>query len=141
MLLIAWFTCENINFLSFLQMDQSTNAHDFDLQLENNEQIYFHVLKFDRSFFLWIGTSAQFGDLSLALPSFDRSDDVTSKSCKLLGNKSERFGETLAQKLSSKTNCQVFVSCHLSADVDENLHRNIELKIFDELKKFPEKFL
>lgn len=121
----------------------SPNSHDFCLVYGEGDQqrIYFHLLKFDHSFFLWIGATATLKDICLSMPNMDENDKTLSRSCKLLGDKSDTFGEYLAAKLSKKTNLQVFVSSNLSTAADDPLKRNVEMRIFEELKNLPEKFL
>lgn len=117
-----------------------TPVHDFSLSL-GSSTVYYHVVKLESSFFVWIGN--EMGTLdSMAVGVRLEAFNGDPCSTKLFGDRTAEFAESISMKLTKKTNQQVFVSSSFSsANTSAEDLQKVECRLFEELKMHPEKFL
>uniref|UniRef100_A0A915IR26 Uncharacterized protein n=1 Tax=Romanomermis culicivorax TaxID=13658 RepID=A0A915IR26_ROMCU len=115
-------------------------GHDFHLLLPDQSQISFHSFKFSENVtFIWFGVKSQLDHLSSA---FCCSND-SSIGLQISDNPlCDKIAQNMAQKL--KNNKQIFVSSDMDLDDhgkdNQLIEQLIRVRIFEEMKKFPEKF-
>ncbi len=92
--------------------------------------VFFQILVMNRSYFVWIGSSAgSFDMLDLSMAS---STDVLPVSTSLIGNDSDTVGLALSNKLAMKLKTQVYVSFNLPGNQSallQELERILFLKL------------
>lgn len=95
--------------------DPSVSMHNFSEKLLD-KKVHFQILKLKDSFFLWIGLDRSMKNLSVALPlQLTRAESSSVAVSQLLGDTDDSSSNSLAARLSKRTNQQVFVSCNLPA--------------------------
>lgn len=109
------------------------NLHLFKDKIMDTE-VYFQVLKLTDSFYLWVGKSNSFGDLSVAMAVIGKNTSSTN----LIGN-SESHSMVLAERLCKKTGKQVFVGGDFKT-FDQLLIPLLEKRIVEEMQTNPDKF-
>ncbi|XP_076844161.1 proteasome assembly chaperone 4 isoform X2 [Brachyhypopomus gauderio] len=110
-------------------------VHDFSEKILE-QLVHFHVMKLDGGFFLWVGASAVLGNMALSMSSARESLPLCTL---VLGDSSETTPSSLAQRLTKKTDKQVFVSYNLPT-TDSNLTLLVENRIKKEMELHPDKF-
>ena len=112
--------------------DPCVKIHTFQEKIMEST-VYFQVIKLQDSFFLWLGKSKQFGDLSVAITMMGK----TPSSSVLVGQ-SDSYTVLMARRLSKLTGKQVFVSGDLNFDSLEI--PLVEKCIAEEMKNNADKF-
>ena len=111
----------------------SFTVHTFSEKILDGD-VYFHVLGMSESFYIWIGKSDNFGELSVAMAMKEKQPSSTV----LIGGSASQT-VTLAERLSKRTGKQVFVS----GEIDSFSHLElplIEKKLAEEMKAKPDMF-
>lgn len=124
-------TLNNMESVSYLP--PSISVHTFSDKVMDTD-IYFQVVKLTDSFYLWIGKSNNFGDLSVAMATISKTISATN----LCGG-SESHSVVLAERLCKKTGKQVFVGGDMQK-FDQILYPLLEKRIIEEMQTNPEKF-
>ncbi|XP_066533407.1 proteasome assembly chaperone 4 [Hoplias malabaricus] len=114
---------------------EAITVHDFSEKLLE-QVVHFHVMKLSGGFFLWVGTSPVLSNLAVSLIS---KFDSMPLSTLVLGDSSDTTPNSLAQRLTKKTEKQVFVSYNLPM-TDSRLTLLVENRIKKEMELHPEKF-
>ncbi|XP_072535535.1 proteasome assembly chaperone 4 [Salminus brasiliensis] len=114
---------------------EGISVHDFSEKLLE-QAVHFHVMKLTGGFFLWVGTSPVLSNLAVSMNS---KFDSTPLSTLVLGDSSDTTASSLAQRLTKKTEKQVFVSYNLPM-TDSNLTLLVEKRIKKEMELHPDKF-
>lgn len=109
-------------------------VHTFSEKIMDSN-VFFQVIRFDGGIYLWIGTSAGFGDLTLAMKNKYSAEPILTT---LLGA-SDSQCNGIAQRLAKRTNKQVFVGGSLS--YNQLMLPLIEKRIGEEIKAHPEIFI
>ncbi|XP_072013507.1 proteasome assembly chaperone 4-like [Amphiura filiformis] len=121
--------------LSVTTTDTKLGVHNFTENILD-QNVYFHVLKLEGSFYLWIGLKpARMDNLAVAMAT--RLDQVPCSSA-LLGDRTNLISTNLAQKLAKSTGKQVFISCSLPDN--RMLLPLVEKRLHEELQTNPDKF-
>ena len=111
----------------------SFSVHNFTDKILDSD-VYFHVMKMTESFYLWVGKSDRFGELSVAMTWKEKQ---LSSTVLIGGNASQTA--SLAERLSKRSGKQVFIG----GEMDDFSHLElplIEKRIVEEMKARPEKF-
>ena len=115
-----------------IHKDPCVKIHTFQEKIMEST-VYFQVIRLQDSFFLWLGKSKQFGDLSVAITMMRK----TPSSSVLVGQ-SDSYTVLMARRLSKLTGKQVFVSGDLNFDSLEI--PLVEKCIAEEMKNNADKF-
>lgn len=116
-----------------LELAEGLGVHTFQTEVMN-QTVFFQVIKLCDSFHLWVGTSSNFGDMSVAMNTKFSSLPTGS----VLIGQSESTSLPMAQRLSKRTGKQVFVSSSLP--FDRVILPIVEKRIGEELQAHPEFF-
>ncbi|KAG9282546.1 proteasome assembly chaperone 4 isoform X1 [Astyanax mexicanus] len=111
------------------------SVHDFSEKLLE-QVVHFHVMKLRGGFFLWVGSSPVLSNVAVSMNS---KFDTMPLSTLVLGDSSDTTPISLAQRLTMKTEKQVFVSYNLPMP-DSSLTLLVEKRIKKEMELYPDKF-
>lgn len=111
------------------------SVHDFSEKLLE-QVVHFHVMKLRGGFFLWVGSSPVLSNVAVSMNS---KFDSMPLSTLVLGDSSDTTPISLAQRLTMKTEKQVFVSYNLPM-TDSSLTLLVEKRIKKEMELYPGKF-
>lgn len=114
-------------------LEPTLKVHTFKDKIMEHE-VFFQVIKLQDSFYIWLGKSSQFGDLSVAMVTLGK---LTSSTNLIGGNESHSV--TLAERLSKKTGKQIFVGGDLMS-FDQLQLPLLEKRITEEMKRNPAMF-
>lgn len=114
-------------------VDPNLKLHTFKEKIMDTD-IYFQVLKLTDSFYLWLGKTNNFGDLSVAMATVGK----TISSTNLIGG-SGSHSVVLAERLCKKTGKQVFVGGDLQ-NFDQLLIPLLEKRLVQEMQTNPDCF-
>ncbi|GAQ86520.1 hypothetical protein KFL_002940060 [Klebsormidium nitens] len=94
--------------------------------------VHFQIIKFEQQYYVWVGcNSAAFGSLYAAVPTkFDPQPSVAQ-----LITKGGDAGALMAQRLSKRTGCQIFLACSLPSN-SSSIEAFAERRILQEIREF-----